>query len=93
VRLSGLVAAIERLVGARPGQRFQVDLKGTGGLEDTIRRAARRVALAVVAGSAIVASGFTAGSPDVGTWLPVLFTVVGGAMLVLLVIDLFWRRN
>ncbi|HEU0304510.1 MAG TPA: AarF/UbiB family protein [Gaiellaceae bacterium] len=93
VRLSGLVEAIERLVGARPGQRFQVDLKGTGGLEDTIRRAARRVALAVVAGSAIVAGGFTAGSPDVGAWLPLLFTAVGAGMLVLLLLDLFVKRK
>jgi predicted unusual protein kinase regulating ubiquinone biosynthesis (AarF/ABC1/UbiB family) len=93
VRLSGIVNAFERLVGARPGQRFQVDLKGTGGLEEPIRRAARRVALAVVAGSAIVASGFTAGSPNIGSWLPVLFAAVGGAMLVLLLLDLFWRRR
>jgi hypothetical protein len=93
VRLSGLISAVERLVGARPGQRFQVDLKGTGGLEDTIRRAARRVALAVVAGSAIVASGFTAGSGEVGVWLPLLFACIGGVMVVLLLFDLFWRRN
>jgi ubiquinone biosynthesis protein len=93
VRITGLFTALERLVGARPGQRFQVDLKGTGGLEDTIRRAARRVALAVVAGAAIVASGFTAASPDVGAWLGILFAVVGASMLVLLLLDLFWRRQ
>ena len=37
VRVSGLAEAFERLAGARPGQRFQVDLRGTGGLEETIR--------------------------------------------------------
>jgi ubiquinone biosynthesis protein len=93
VRVSGLVSAVERLVGARPGQRFQVDLKGTGGLEDTIRRAARRVALAVVAGSAIVATGFTAESTVVGTWVPVLFGAIAAGLIVLLLLDLFWRRS
>ena len=92
VRISGLVSAIERLVGARPGQRFQVDLKGTGGLEDTIRRAARRVSLAVVAGAAIAASGFTMGQAGVTAWIPALFGSIGLALLLVLLIDLFWRR-
>jgi predicted unusual protein kinase regulating ubiquinone biosynthesis (AarF/ABC1/UbiB family) len=93
LRISALLDAVERLVGARPGQRFQVDLKGTGGLEDTIRRAARRVSLAVVAGAAIVACGFTAESARVGTWVPALFGAIGVALLVLLLADLFWRRR
>jgi predicted unusual protein kinase regulating ubiquinone biosynthesis (AarF/ABC1/UbiB family) len=92
-RISGLVSAIERLVGARPGQRFQVDLKGTGGLEDTIRRAARRVSLAVVAGAAIVASGFTLGQASISTWVPALFGSIGIAMVIILLVDLFWRRQ
>jgi ubiquinone biosynthesis protein len=93
VRASGLVAAVERLVGARPGQRFQVDLRGTGGLEDTIRRAARRISLAITAAAAIAASGFTLGQSAVATWVPALFGSVGLALLVLLVLDLFSRRG
>ena len=93
MRATALVEAFERLAGARPGSRFQVDLRGTGGLEDTIRRAARRVSLAVVSGAGITASGFTAGSSQVGTWLPALFGAGGGALLLVLLADLFWRRR
>ena len=55
VRLTRLVEAIERLAGARPGPRFQVQFSGTEQLEDTIRTAARRVALAILAGTCIIA--------------------------------------
>src|SRR5439155_1372181 len=41
VRANALVEAIERIAGARPGARMQIDVKGTTPLEDTIRRAAR----------------------------------------------------
>ena len=61
VRLSGLVSAVERLVGARPGPRFQVDMKGMGSLENTIRRSTRRISLAITAAAAIISSGFTLG--------------------------------
>ena len=93
VRLSRLVEAFERLAGARPGQRFQVDLKGTGGLEETIRRAARRISLAITAAAAIAASGFTLGQSTVSNWVPALFGSIGLAMLGLLLVDLFWRRS
>ena len=93
VRVTGLAEAFERLAGARPGQRFQVDLRGTGGLEETIRRAARRISLAVTGGAAITASGFTVGQPEVSSWVPPLFGAVGGALLVVLLLDLFWHRT
>jgi predicted unusual protein kinase regulating ubiquinone biosynthesis (AarF/ABC1/UbiB family) len=93
VRVTGLAEAFERLAGARPGQRFQVDLKGTGGLEDTIRRAARRLAVAVTAGAAIVASGFTVGQATVDSWVPALFGAIGCGLLVVLLFDLFWHRS
>jgi ubiquinone biosynthesis protein len=93
VRLTGLAEAFERLAGARPGQRFQVDLRGTGGLEDTIRRAARRISLAVTGGAAIAASGFTVGQSTVESWVPSLFGAVGATLLAVLLLDLFWRRS
>ena len=65
VRLSGLVEAVERLVGARPGPRFQVDMKGMGSLENTIRRSTRRISLAITAAAAIISSGFTLGQDGV----------------------------
>jgi predicted unusual protein kinase regulating ubiquinone biosynthesis (AarF/ABC1/UbiB family) len=93
VRATRLVESFERLAGARPGQRFQVDLRGTDSLEETIRRAARRVALAVTAGAAIVASGFTLASDAVGGWAPAAFGGTGAALLALLLVDLFKRRR
>jgi len=93
VRATRFVDSLERMVGARPGGRFQVDLRGTDALEDTIRRAARRVAISVTAGSLMVASGFTATSREVGTWLPILFAAVGGLFLLALLVDLFARRQ
>jgi predicted unusual protein kinase regulating ubiquinone biosynthesis (AarF/ABC1/UbiB family) len=91
VRAAKLIESFERLAGARPGQRFQVDLRGTGALEETIRRAARRVALAVVTGAAMVACGFTVGSEQVGDWVPSLFGGLGAALLGLLLLDLSRR--
>jgi hypothetical protein len=93
VRATRFVDSLERMVGARPGSRFQVDLRGTDALEDTIRRAARRIAIAVTAGAAMVASGFTAGSGEVGVWLPILFAAVAGVFTVALLVDLFARRR
>jgi predicted unusual protein kinase regulating ubiquinone biosynthesis (AarF/ABC1/UbiB family) len=93
VRLSGLVSAVERLVGARPGPRFQVDMKGMGSLENTIRRSTRRISLAITAAAAIISSGFTLGDPGVSDWVPALFGSIGLALLFLMLIDLFWKRS
>jgi predicted unusual protein kinase regulating ubiquinone biosynthesis (AarF/ABC1/UbiB family) len=93
VRALRLVEAFERMTGARPGARFQVDLRGTEALEDTIRRAARRIAIAVTAGAAIVASGFTAASSEIGSWVPAVFGAAGALFLVALLVDLFARRR
>ena len=65
-RLTRLAEAFERLAGARPGPRLQVQFSGIERLEDTIRTAARRVALAIAAGACIVSMGFTANETRVG---------------------------
>jgi ubiquinone biosynthesis protein len=93
VRLSSIVAAVERLVGARPGQSFQVDMKGMGSLEGTIRRSTRRISLAITAAAAIVSSGFTLGQSGVATWIPALFGAIGLALLFLMLVDIFARRR
>jgi ubiquinone biosynthesis protein len=91
VRATRFVDSLERMVGARPGSRLQVDLRGTDALEDTIRRAARRIAIAVTAGAAIVASGFTVETSM--AWVPAIFGGVGAGFLVALMIDLFASRS
>jgi ubiquinone biosynthesis protein len=92
VRATRLVIAFERMTGARPGPRFQVDFRGTGPLEETIRRAARRLALAATGGAAIVATGFTASTDQVDAWVPITLGSTGGALIVLMFGDLFLRR-
>jgi len=88
VRAERLIEAFERISGARPGPRFQVDVRGISPLERTIRVAARRVALAVTAGSALVATGATAAAVHVASWVPITLGSVGGTFVVLLLLDL-----
>jgi hypothetical protein len=88
VRAERLIEAFERITGARPGSRFQVDVGGISPLERTIKVAARRVSLAVTAGSALVATGATAAAVHVANWVPITLGSVGGAFTALLLIDL-----
>jgi ubiquinone biosynthesis protein len=92
VRGIRLVEAFERMTGARPGPNFQVDLRGTDALEETIRRAARSLALAATGGAAIVATGFTASTDQVGVWVPATLGGVGGGLTLLMFVDLLRRR-
>jgi predicted unusual protein kinase regulating ubiquinone biosynthesis (AarF/ABC1/UbiB family) len=88
VRAERLIESFERISGARPGPRFQVDVRGISPLERTIRVAARRVALAVTAGSALVATGATAAAVHVASWVPITLGSVGGTFVLLLLLDL-----
>jgi ubiquinone biosynthesis protein len=91
VRANALVEAIERIAGARPGARLQIDVKGTTPLEDTIRRAARALSLAIAAGSCLVAAGSTAAA-HVTSWIPITLGTAGGALTILLLLGLRRRH-
>jgi hypothetical protein len=93
LRLTRLVDAFERVTGARPGPRLQVDFRGTNPLERRLDLLGRRLALALSSGSAIVASGVTAASDNVAEWVPVSFGVVGALFGSLLLLDLLRRRR
>jgi predicted unusual protein kinase regulating ubiquinone biosynthesis (AarF/ABC1/UbiB family)/nucleotide-binding universal stress UspA family protein len=93
VRFLRLIEAIERLSGSRPGPKLTVNFRGTERLEDTIRRAGRRLSLALTAGGALVASAITATSTHVAGWVPVTLGSAGGALTVGLVADLVRRRR
>jgi ubiquinone biosynthesis protein len=93
VRLVRLVESIERLTGARPGPKLQVHFRGTERLEDTIRRAGRRLSLAIVAGGAAVGTAFTVGQPDVAEWVPGALGAVSGALTLGLLFDLLRGRR
>jgi ubiquinone biosynthesis protein len=93
VRIVRLIEAVERLAGARPGPKLTVNFRGTERLEDTIRRAGRRLALALTAGGALVATAITASSAHVAGWVPISLGSAGGALTVGLVADLVRRRR
>ena len=59
VRALRVIEAVERLIGARPGQKLEVNFRAAS-LETTIRRAGRRLALGLTAGAAILATSLTA---------------------------------
>jgi len=93
VRAGRLIEAVERLAGSRPGPKLTVNFRGTERLEDTIRRAGRRLALALSAGGALVATAITASSIHVALWVPITLGVLGGALTLGLVADLLRRRR
>jgi len=92
VRFMRVVEAIERLIGARPGQKLEVNFRATT-LETTIRRAGRRLALALTAGAAILGTALTAVSEKVAGWVPVAFGIVAFFLTLGLVVDLLRRRQ
>ena len=88
-----VVEAIERLIGARPGQKLEVNFRAAS-LETTIRRAGRRLAISLTAGAAILASALTAVSSNrVAGWVPVAFGVISAGLLLALLVDLIRKRG
>ena len=93
VRFEKVVEAIERLIGARPGQKLEVNFRAAS-LETTIRRAGRRLAISLTAGAAILATALTAVSSDrVARWVPVAFGVISAGLLLALLVDLIRKRG
>ncbi|HEY1330608.1 MAG TPA: AarF/UbiB family protein [Actinomycetota bacterium] len=92
VRIGNMIEAIERLTGARPGPKMQIQFRGLEPLEATVRRAGRRLALSLTAGGAFVATAIMAASTHVASWVPITFGIAGGLLLTGLVVDLA-RRN
>jgi predicted unusual protein kinase regulating ubiquinone biosynthesis (AarF/ABC1/UbiB family) len=91
VRFLRVVEAIERLIGARPGQKLEVNFRAST-LETTIRRAGRRLALALTAGAALLATGLTVLSARVAEWVPIVFGVAAAVLTLGLLADIF-RKN
>ena len=86
-RISKLLEAAERLVGARPGPNLQVEFKGFEGVEVTVRRASRRLSFALAAAGAWVAMAITADSSNVARWIPIAIGAVAGILTFGLVAD------
>ena len=93
MRLARLVEAFERVTGARPGPKLQVEFRGMEPLENTIRDAARRISLGLTAGAALVATGVTAASDHVDAWVPITLGSLAGVLMLGLVGDLVRGRR
>ena len=76
VRAMRVIEAVERLIGARPGQKLEVNFRAAS-LERTVRRAGRRLAIGLVAAAALLGTAITATSTRVDTWVPLTLGVVG----------------
>jgi ubiquinone biosynthesis protein len=92
VRALRVVEAIERMIGARPGQKMEINFRAAP-LEATVRRAGRHLALGLTAGAAILASGLTATSVRVPGWVPITFGIVGALLTAGMLLDLFRSRR
>jgi ubiquinone biosynthesis protein len=92
MRTVRLVESLERVTGARPGPRLQVNVRGTERLEDNIRRAGRRLSLALVVGTLWIGTAFTAASAHAAAWVPTLLAGLSGVLTLALGLDLLHRR-
>jgi ubiquinone biosynthesis protein len=92
VRFMRVIEAVERLIGARPGQKLEVNFRAAS-LETTVRSAGRRLAVGLVAGAAILGTAITAVSGKVSWWLPALLGAVGAVFTLGLFVDLIRRRR
>ena len=92
VRFEKVVEAVERLIGARPGQKLEVNFRAAS-LETTVRRAGRRLAISLTAGAAILGTSLTAVSNRVSNWVPWVFGGVAFVLTMALLVDLFRKRG
>jgi ubiquinone biosynthesis protein len=92
VRLTRLAEAFERLSGARPGPRLQVNFAAEG-LENTVRRAGRRLSLGITAGASLLGSAMTASSATAPDWIPIALGTLGGGLTFGLIVDLVRKHR
>jgi predicted unusual protein kinase regulating ubiquinone biosynthesis (AarF/ABC1/UbiB family) len=92
LRTTRLIEGVERLTGARPGPGLQIELRGSRTLEDAIRRAGRRIALAFAGGATLLAAVLAAAASSIDLWVPITLGVAAGVAGIALVLDLVNRR-
>jgi predicted unusual protein kinase regulating ubiquinone biosynthesis (AarF/ABC1/UbiB family)/nucleotide-binding universal stress UspA family protein len=93
VRLTRIMEGLERALGTRSGPSLRVDFHGTERLEAVIRRAGRRLALAVAGGSAILGATIAAASTRLVVWVPAGLGALGAVFIVALLLDLVRSRD
>jgi hypothetical protein len=92
VRALKVIEAIERLIGARPGQKLEVNFRAAS-LETTVRRAGRHLALGVVAAAALLATAIVSVSDRVAAWVPIALGAVGAVFTLGLLVDIVRTRK
>jgi predicted unusual protein kinase regulating ubiquinone biosynthesis (AarF/ABC1/UbiB family) len=92
VRFLRLVESLERLVGARPGQKLEVNFRAVT-LEQTVRRAGRRLALGLVAAASLLGTAIVTTSDRVASWVPWALGAIGVVFTIGLLADLIRDRR
>jgi predicted unusual protein kinase regulating ubiquinone biosynthesis (AarF/ABC1/UbiB family)/nucleotide-binding universal stress UspA family protein len=90
VRGLRVIEAVERLIGARPGQKLEVNFRAAS-LERTVRRAGRRLAIGLVAASSLLGAAITADAKE--AWLPITLGGIGLVFTIGLLMDLVRDRR
>src|SRR5205823_12390400 len=93
VRLTRIMEGLERVIGARSGPSLQVDFRGTERLEAILRRAGRRLALAVSGGAALLGASIMAASGHLAIWIPAGVGALGALLIAGLLLDLLRSRD
>ncbi len=88
IRVTRLVEAFERLTGARPGPKAQVNFSAER-LEGIVRRAGRRLALGLTASTALIGAVLLANTGRVADFFPVALGVLGAGLALRLLFELF----
>jgi ubiquinone biosynthesis protein len=92
VRAGRLIESIERLIGARPGQKLEVNFRAAT-LEQTVRRAGRHLSLGAVAAASLLGTAIVTTSDRVEPWVAWMLGGVGALFTVGLVVDLIRHRR
>ncbi len=92
VRGMRVVEALERLIGARPGQKLEVNFRAAS-LERTVRRAGRRLALGLVAAAGLLGTAIVSTSDRVQPWVGWALGGIGILFTVGLLVDLVRDRR
>jgi hypothetical protein len=85
-----VIEAVERLIGARPGQKLEVNFRAAS-LERTVRHAGRRLAIGLVAASSLLGAAITADAKE--AWLPITLGGIGLVFTIGLLMDLVRDRR
>jgi predicted unusual protein kinase regulating ubiquinone biosynthesis (AarF/ABC1/UbiB family) len=87
VRITRLVESFERLTGARPGPKLQINFRAER-LKDIVRHAGCRLSLGATASAALLGAARMAGTGRVAGPVPLALGTLGSALALRLLIDL-----